>query len=368
MERSRGFTQGDDSNSLNSGQTVFLQISNNCFHTEPIERIPDPHIINKSRLLNKRLTINVGGVRHEVRRPIGLPHICQVLWRLLSLVPLSRLGLLSRARTHQEIISLCSDYSIVENEFFFDRHPRSFNTILNFYRTGKLHLADEMCVLAFGEDLHYWGLSADHLDSCCYDKFIGKRELVIEQMEGNSRKVKKEEEDDFGDGKFAKYQKMIWDLMEKSETSTAAQVDFPSIQTPSMSYVQVVSVISMSFVAVSIVGMVISTMPQLKSMDAQGNLVENPRLAMIETVCIAWFTLEYFLRQQNYVTIPSSYNSSKDGWRPRQVGVCEERSECRRCDLDSSVLHRPILSPTSPYVSDFPPTQTIKYVKSRRYS
>ena len=156
-----------------------------------------------------------------------IPHyISQVLWRLLSLVPLSRLGLLSRARTHQEIISLCSDYSIVENEFFFDRHPRSFNTILNFYRTGKLHLADEMCVLAFGEDLHYWGLSTDHLDACCYDKFIGKRELVIEQMEGNSRKVKKEEEDDFGDGKFAKYQKMIWDLMEKSETSTAAQVGY----------------------------------------------------------------------------------------------------------------------------------------------
>ena len=57
--------------------------------------------------------------------------------------------------------------------------------------------------------------------------------------------------------------------------------------------------ISMSFVAVSIVGMVISTMPQLKSIDGQGNLVENPRLAMIETVCIAWFTLEYFLRFVN---------------------------------------------------------------------
>ena len=71
LERARGFTNGDDSHSLNSG---FHKESLSPFSflwsfppfSEPIERIPDPHIINKSRLLNKRLIINVGGVRHEV--------------------------------------------------------------------------------------------------------------------------------------------------------------------------------------------------------------------------------------------------------------------------------------------------------------
>ena len=73
----------------------------------------------------------------------------------------------------------------------------------------------------------------------------------------------------------------------------------------------------MTFVFVSIVGMVISTLPALqytvttiilvdnfnfqdtttillKAED--GSVSENPWLNMIETICIAWFTLEYFLR------------------------------------------------------------------------
>ena len=105
-----------------------------------------------------------------------------------------------------------------------------------------------------------------------------------------------DDEEDFGTGKFAKYQKIMWDLIEKPDTSTAASV---------------ISVMSTVFVAVSIVGMTISTLPSLQyevrqlsvktflsnySQDAKGNPVENPGLAMVETVSIAWFTLEYFIR------------------------------------------------------------------------
>ena len=46
---------------------------------------------------------------------------------------------------------------IIGRRYFFDRHPRTFNTILNFFRTGKLHVTDETPVLTLKEDLDYWG-------------------------------------------------------------------------------------------------------------------------------------------------------------------------------------------------------------------
>lgn len=49
-------------------------------------------------------------------------------------------------------------YNLNESEFFFDRSPRHFESILNLYRTGQLHLMEGVCVEAFSEELAYWGL------------------------------------------------------------------------------------------------------------------------------------------------------------------------------------------------------------------
>jgi len=112
-------------------------------------------------------------------------------------------------------------------------------------------------------------------------KFSTRRDLVVEEMEDIADDLDQDEEEDFGSGKFAKYQKMTWDLIEKPDTSRAAQV---------------ISIVSTGFVAISIVGMTVATMPSLQYEDANGNLVENPILAIIETIAIAWFTLEYLIR------------------------------------------------------------------------
>lgn len=175
--------------------------------------IPDPFIIAKSRQLNKRVTLNVGGVRHEV------------MWKVLESLPRSRLGMLAlKGHSHDKIMELCDAYSIVENEYFFDRHPRSFNAILNYYRTGSLHLVDEMCVMAFCDDLDFWKIDEIYLEVCCQNKYNTRKEHVVEEMKKEADNIKKEVEEDFGTGKFAKYQRCLWDLIEKPHTSTGAKV------------------------------------------------------------------------------------------------------------------------------------------------
>ena len=55
--------------------------------------------------------------------------------------------------------------------------------------------------------------------------------------------------------------------------------------------------ISISFVVVSTIGMTLNTMPSIRvKHEGMDESIDNPKLALIEAVCISWFTIEYLLR------------------------------------------------------------------------
>nr|CAH8868970.1 unnamed protein product [Trichobilharzia regenti] len=234
----------------------------------------------RARNHHSRIILNVGGERHEV------------MWKTLKRLPLSRLGRLSLSNNPEELAQLFDDYSTEKNELYFDQYARSFGSILGVYRTGHLHFLEDICVLAFKNDLFYWGINEYQLETCCFYKYYQKKEQVEEELKKTREiSLSQAQEEQFGTGKWATLQKNIWDLVEKPQTSMAARI---------------FAVISIAFIMLSIIGLNLSTIPELRgnasaiSDDAHNGThttdYVNEKLELLESVCTIWFTFEYALR------------------------------------------------------------------------
>lgn len=80
------------------------------------------------------------------------------------------------------------------------------------------------------------------------------------------------------------------------------------IQISSSIDLQVIAVISILFIVLSTVALTLNTIPTFQQKDHNHNGVaagDNPELAVVEAVCITWFTLEYILR----------FSASPDKWK-----------------------------------------------------
>ncbi|KAK1174726.1 potassium voltage-gated channel subfamily V member 2 [Acipenser oxyrinchus oxyrinchus] len=222
---------------------------------------------------NYMLNINVGG------------KIYQIAYRAAARYPKTRIGRLATYTDHNRKLDLCDDYIVQNNEFFFDRDPDIFHHVFNFYRTGVLWIKDELCPRNFLEEINYWGVRIKNTHRCCRISFEERQDELNEQLKVQKElqaEVEFEENEElFTDMKYGKPRRIIWNLMEKPFSSVTAKL---------------MAVASSLFVLVSLVAMTLNTVEEMQYKTHTGQLSGKTYLENVETLCIAFFTVEYILR------------------------------------------------------------------------
>ncbi|XP_075885390.1 potassium voltage-gated channel subfamily V member 2 [Nelusetta ayraudi] len=219
------------------------------------------------------LNINVGGTTYQ------LPY------RLAARYPKTRIGRLATYTDHSKKLELCDDYMVQSNEFFFDRDPKVFHSIFNFYRTGELCIKDELCPRNFLEEINYWGVRIKNSRRCCRISFEERQDELNEQLKIQRQllaEVEMEENEALFHGMvLGEARRTMWNLMEKPFSSIPAKL---------------MGIASSILVLVSLVAMTLNTVQEMQYKTASGQPSGRFYGEYVETFCIAFFTLEYLLR------------------------------------------------------------------------
>ncbi|KAJ8291032.1 hypothetical protein GJAV_G00020610 [Gymnothorax javanicus] len=247
---------------MNSRSSSPMEVFGDCGSLLSLESsvfYGEPPLPNRQQL--DFFVINVGGSRYILSQ------------ELLSLYPETRLGKLALSPTPDSALDLCDDINLLENEFFFDRNSQAFRYIMNYYKTGHLHMMEELCAASFLQEIEYWGIDELSIDDCCRERYFRRKEM------GESLDVRQDadttggEEEDFSGVVCERLRQRLWDVMEKPGSSPVAKT---------------FGTLSMFFVVVSIINMA------LISLDF--GPLGPPFLDALEYMCIVWFTAELALR------------------------------------------------------------------------
>ncbi|XP_064195782.1 potassium voltage-gated channel subfamily S member 3-like [Anguilla rostrata] len=239
-------------------------------------------ILHRHGIEDDLINLNVGGFRQKV------------YYGTLLRFPQTRLGRLLHCRTEEAILELCDDYCAAEREYYFDRNPTVFRCVLNFYRTGRIHLMEELCVFSFSQEIEYWGIKELHLGSCCGSSFQERKEYLKDQDWDLS-----DEQQLSMDSSLEELSVLDKDL-ESFEGTWCSEVRrhvWLTMEDPGYSHCsRAVTIASLGVVLTSIVAMCIHSMPEFHKFDASDRHVEDPVLAVLEIACVICFSAEFSVR------------------------------------------------------------------------
>lgn len=122
-------------------------------------------------------------------------------------------------------ISFESDcYSKDDKSFYFDRNPELFNTILDYYRNGCLHLPNHLCGWLWKTELEFWKIPLTDISECCHKTIssYNKRVDVSKMLKAVFSPLNHSEY--ASPSGIGKLRHRLWLFLDEPESSTWAKV------------------------------------------------------------------------------------------------------------------------------------------------
>ncbi|KAJ8312449.1 hypothetical protein KUTeg_009822 [Tegillarca granosa] len=150
--------------------------------------------------VGKRVAFNVGGVRFETNIST------------LQSIPNTRLS---------SVEKLEQFYDADKDEFFFDRNPTIFSSVLDLCRSGHLHLPSNLCGIHARKELEFWGIPLRYLDVCCWKTFYSSNN-DLELVAFLDKQFSCIEKEDSSGKIIPRIRRLVWRFFENPHSSRLA--------------------------------------------------------------------------------------------------------------------------------------------------
>uniref|UniRef100_H3CNK5 Potassium voltage-gated channel subfamily D member 3 n=1 Tax=Tetraodon nigroviridis TaxID=99883 RepID=H3CNK5_TETNG len=163
-------------------------------------------------------------------------------------------------------------------EYFFDRDPDAFRSILNFYRTGKLHYPRHECISAYDDELTFFGIIPELIGDCCYEEYKDRKRENLERLQDDQEENKDQKLPNMN------FRQTMWRAFENPHTSTMALVFY---------------YVTGFFIAMSVITNVVETVPcgsTANEKDVPCGERYTVAFFCMDTACVMIFTVEYLMR------------------------------------------------------------------------
>uniref|UniRef100_A0A0L8HTU3 BTB domain-containing protein n=1 Tax=Octopus bimaculoides TaxID=37653 RepID=A0A0L8HTU3_OCTBM len=194
-------------------------------------------------------------------------------------------------------------YRVTPNDYFFDRDPSLFSSVLEYQRTGVLHIPVNVCGKVARQELEFWGIDESRIEKCCwstFDSWNSTYDALKQLEEAQTRTFNQYTEKKIAEMKFGRFRAAIWNFLSNPRSSHGAKI---------------YSTITITFIILSVISFIVVTHPCCrvkgdrdffgilhlnKTSEREFTSMPHPAFILIDLICLIFFTCDLIIKYFSY--------------------------------------------------------------------